>query len=293
MANRYIQGTQFDPDQDIPDLTGKVILVTGANSGIGWGTILQLAKHNPAQIFLAARSEAKAQEAITELEKISDMQSIDIIPSTFHASSDRLDLLINNTSIMATPTGQTEEGYEIQFGTNHIGHALLTRLLLPTLKYTATIAPDVRVVFLSSSLHSSAPKEGYFLDDRLKTPMPDISTWTLYGQSKLANIHYCRALAQRHPEIKFVSIHPGLVKTNLGPEFMSGFNFVVSAALKFVMRFTTVNVREGAFNSLWAATSLAAESGAFYYPVGITGKDEKLREQLWEYTEMELQPHLD
>ncbi|KAE8318740.1 NAD(P)-binding protein [Aspergillus transmontanensis] len=282
MANRYIQGTQFDPDQDIPDLTGKVILVTGANSGIGRGIILQLAKHNPAQIFLAARSEAKAQEAITELEKISDMQSIDIIPSTFHASSNRLDLLINSTSIMATPTGQTEEGYEIQFGTNHIGHALLTRLLLPTLKYTATIAPDVRVVFLSSSLHSSAPKEGYFLDDRLKTPMPDISTWTLYGQSKLANIHYCRALAQRHLEIKFVSIHPGLVKTNLGPEFMSVCDEIHNSQCS-----------GRAFNSLWAATSLAAESGAFYYPVGITGKDEKLREQLWEYTEMELQPHLD
>ncbi|OOO12854.1 Peptidoglycan-binding lysin domain-containing protein [Aspergillus oryzae] len=79
--------------------------------------------------------------------------------------------------------------------------------------------------------------------------MPDMSTWTLYGQSKLANTHYCRALAQRHPDIKFVSIHPGLVKTNLGTEFMSDSNFLVSAALKFAMRFTAVNVREGAFNS--------------------------------------------
>ncbi|KAE8330699.1 hypothetical protein BDV39DRAFT_190332 [Aspergillus sergii] len=103
--------------------------------------------------------------------------------------------------------------------------------------------------------------------------MPDISTWTLYGQSKLANIHYCGALAQRHPDIKFVSIHPGLVKTNLGTEFMSGSNFLVSAALKFAMRFTTVDVREGAFNSLWAAINPAAESGVFYYPVGVTGKD--------------------
>lgn len=93
--------------------------------------------------------------------------------------------------------------------------------------------------------------------------MPDMSTWTLYGQSKLANIHYCRALAQRHPDIKFVSIHPGLVKTNLGTEFMSGSNFLVSVALKFAMRFTTVNVREGALNSLWAATNPAVYPG-FY-----------------------------
>lgn len=102
------------------------------------------------------------------------------------------------------------------------------------------------------------------------TPMPDMSTWTLYGQSKLANTHYCRALAQRHPDIKFVSIHPGLVKTNLGTEFMSDSNFLVSAALKFAMRFTAVNVREGAFNSAWAATNPAAESGVLYYPVGGT-----------------------
>ncbi|KAE8341148.1 hypothetical protein BDV24DRAFT_174827 [Aspergillus arachidicola] len=259
-----MKGIQFEPDQDIPDLTGKVILVTGANT----------------RIFLAARSEAKAQEAITELKKslprfnpsilflqrnLSSFQSIKAVVKTFHASSDRLDLLINNAGIMATPPGRTEDG----------------------------------VVFLSSSLHSSAPKEGYFLDNRMKTPMPDISTWTLYGQSKLANIHYCRALAQRNPEIKFVSIHPGLAKTNLGTEFMSGSNFVVSAALKFAMRFTTVDVREGAFNSLWVATNPAAESRVLYYPVGVTGKDselakdEKLCEQLWEYTEKELRQYLE
>lgn len=176
---------------------------------------------------------------------------------------------------MATPPGKAEDGYEMQFGTNHMGHTLLTRLL-PTLKYIATITPDMRVVFLSSSLHFTAPKEGYFLDNRLKTPMPDMSTWTLYGQSKLANIHYCGALAQRHPDIKFGSIHPGLVKTNLGTEFMSGSNFLVWAALKFAMRFTTVNVRESAFNSLWAVTNPAAESRVFYYPVGVTGKESKL-----------------
>ncbi|KOC14698.1 hypothetical protein AFLA70_334g001040 [Aspergillus flavus AF70] len=129
--------------------------------------------------------------------------------------------------------------------------------------------------------------------------MPDMSTWTLYGQSKLANIHYCGALAQRHPDIRFVSIYPGLVKTNLGTEFISGSHFLVSAALKFAMRFTTVNVREGAFNSLWAVANPAAESRVFYYPVGVSGKEfklanyEKLCEQLWEYTEKELQPHLD
>ncbi|KAE8140240.1 hypothetical protein BDV38DRAFT_280235 [Aspergillus pseudotamarii] len=102
--------------------------------------------------------------------------------------------------------------------------------------------------------------------------MSDISTWTIYGQSKLANIHYSRDLAQRHPEIKFISLHPGIVKTNLGTEFISDSELVVAAALKFAMRSTTVDARGGVFNALWAATSTAAKSGVFYYPVGITGK---------------------
>lgn len=178
----------FEPDRDIPDLSGKVILVTGANSGIGRETALQLAKHNPSRIFVGARSQAKAEEAIEQIKQalpdtassvsltflqldLSSFQSIKSAVETFRASSDRLDILINNAGIMATPPGQTEEGYEIQFGTNHMGHALLTRLLLPILKQTVSTEAnaDVRVIFLSSALESNAPKTGYESDSTLKT----------------------------------------------------------------------------------------------------------------------------
>ena len=307
----------FDPDRDIPDLSGKVVLVTGANSGIGRETVLQLTKHNPSRIFVGARSQSKAEEAIEQIKQalpdtassvsltflkldLSSFQSIKTAVETFRASSNRLDILINNAGIMATPPGQTEEGYEIQFGTNHMGHALLTRLLLPVLKQTAAAETnaDVRVIFLSSALESTAPKTGYESNSTLRTNMQDFSTWTRYGQSKLANIHYARALSQQYPEIKFISLHPGVVETNLTTEFISGLNWLVSVVLRFVKGFITVGVEKGALTSLWAATSPDAKSGVFYHPVGVAGKDTRLARdegvcrRLWEYTEKELQPHV-
>lgn len=307
----------FEPDRDIPDLSGNVILVTGANSGIGRETVLQLAKHNPSRILVGARSQQKAEEAIEQIKQalpntassvsltflqldLSSFQSIKNAVETFRASSDRLDILINNAGIMGTPPGQTEEGYEIQFGTNHMGHTLLTRLLLPVLQQTVSTETnsDVRVIFVSSALESTAPKTGYESDSTLKTNMEDFSTWTRYGQSKLANIHYARALSQQHPEIKFVSLHPGVVETNLTTEFMSGLNWLASAALRFVKGFITVGVEEGTLTSLWAATSPDAKTGVFYHPVGVAGKDTKLAKDegvcrtLWDFTEKELQPHV-
>ncbi|KAH7016672.1 hypothetical protein EDB80DRAFT_888023 [Ilyonectria destructans] len=146
----------FNPDKDIPDLSGKVVLVTGGNTGLGLETILQLSKHHPAHIYLAARSEEKAKNAIEEVRsKISNAPPISFIQldlgsfasikaaaASFTASSDRLDILINNAGIMATPERLTEDGYEIQLGTNHLGPALLTKLLLPTLKATAAKKPS-------------------------------------------------------------------------------------------------------------------------------------------------------
>ncbi|EEU45267.1 uncharacterized protein NECHADRAFT_41149 [Fusarium vanettenii 77-13-4] len=305
-------GVSFDPDKDIPDLSGKVILVTGGNTGLGLETVLQLAKHNPAHIYLAARSEEKGNRAIKEVQEkvpnappitflrldLGSLESTKAAAASFRASSDRLDILINNAGIMAVPEGLTKDGYEIQFGTNHLGHALLTKLLLPTLKATAaTPSSDVRVVFLSSSAGSIAPKDSYHLD-KAKTTMPDIGTWTRYGQSKLANIHYNAALAKRHPDIKFISLHPGVVKTNLGDSFINSYGALLGTVFRFIGNMTSISVEKGALNQLWAATSQDVESGVFYYPVGVTGKgselsnNEKVREQLWEWTEKELESYV-
>ncbi|KAF4493401.1 alcohol dehydrogenase Bli-4 [Fusarium agapanthi] len=162
--------------------------------------IYQLSKHKPKHIYLAARSEEKANEAIKILREknpnagpitflqldLGSFASIKAAAASFRSMSD---MLINNAGIMAVPEGLTEDGYEIQFGTNHLGPALFTTLLLPTLKATDAISTDARVIFLSSELENMAPKNSSLFDE-LKTTLPKFSTWTRYGQSKLAAVHY-------------------------------------------------------------------------------------------------------
>jgi len=277
------------------------------NIGLGRETVYQLSKHNPSHIYLAARSKAKAEATISELKKLVpnapisflelDLASFDSIKkavATFNESSDRLDLLFNNAGIMACPPGLTKEGYEIQFGTNHVGHALFTKLLLPQLKKTAAEpGSDVRIINLSSSAHAHAPKQGYLLD-QVKTDMRQTSTWTRYGQSKLANIHFNRELARRNPDIKCIAVHPGFVRTNLiaGPEASHP---LFAWLLRLVNNTVAISVQQGALNQLWAATSKDAKTGTFYFPVAVEGrdsaqaKDDKLSKQLWDWTEQELE----
>ncbi|KLP06184.1 related to alcohol dehydrogenase homolog Bli-4 [Fusarium fujikuroi] len=305
------KGVSFSPDKDIPDLSGKVILVTGGNTGLGFEVIYQLSKHKPKHIYLAARSEEKANEAIKTLHKknpnagpvaflqldLGSFASIKAAAATFRSMSDRLDILINNAGIMSVPEGLTKDGYEIQFGTNHLGPALFTTLLLPTLKATAAMSTDVRVIFLSSELENMAPKNSYLFND-LKTTLPKFSTWTRYGQSKLASVHYAQALANHNPDLKVMSIHPGVIATNLSGPVVKDYNFLMAALFKVAMKFVTVSIEEGTLNHLWTATSPDVKSGAFYFPVGVQGKgsslskDSKLRDQLWEWTEKELEPHV-
>ncbi|KAH7250290.1 uncharacterized protein BKA55DRAFT_511308 [Fusarium redolens] len=305
------KGVSFNPDKDIPDLSGKVILVTGGNTGLGFEVIYQLSKHKPKHIYLAARSEEKANEAIKTLREknpnvgpitflqldLGSFTSIKAAAASFISMSDRLDILINNAGIMAVPEGLTEDGYEIQFGTNHVGPALFTTHLLSILKATAAESTDARVVFLSSELENMAPKNSYLLDG-LKTTLPQLSTWARYGQSKLAAVHYAQALANHNPDLKVMSIHPGVIATNLSGPVVKNYNFLMAALFKVAMKFVTVSVEEGTLNHLWAATSPDAKSGVFYFPVGIQGKgsslskNSKLRDQLWDWTETELKSHV-
>lgn len=213
---------------------------------------------------------------------------------TFTASSTRLDVLVNNAGIMSCPAGLTEDGYEIQFGTNHMGHALLTKLLLPTLARTAQEpGADVRIVNLSSSAHQWAPKTGLVLEDA-KSEMRAYSTWARYGQSKLANVYYTQQLAKRYPAIKCVAVHPGSVSTGLSVGMKNSYGSWIAWPIKFFSIFLTVSVQQGTLNQLWAATSPLAKSGHFYYPVAkdfpgsAQVRDEKLSERLWEWTEEEL-----
>ncbi|CAE7025725.1 hypothetical protein P3342_005645 [Pyrenophora teres f. teres] len=308
-------GKTFNPAQDIGSLEGKVILVTGGNAGLGKQTIAYLSAHNPTRIYLAARTESKAREAITSIKSsvpnaceivhlpldLTSFSSIASAASTFKSQETRLDILINNAGIMAVPYSTTKEGYEIQFGTNHMGHALLTKLLLPTMLETAKQpGADVRIVNLSSRGHLAAASKGIEFD---QAALEQHNTWRRYGCSKLANILFARELAEQYPQITSVSLHPGVILTDLFGSLRA--NVILKWALwiyGFLGLFLPGHYKSpegGALNTTWCATVSKGEleNGAYYMPVGKKdggskwARDEGLRKKLWEWTEEELVKH--
>ncbi|SCO92606.1 related to alcohol dehydrogenase homolog Bli-4 [Fusarium oxysporum] len=307
----------FNPDKDIPDLSGKVILVTGGSDGLGRETVLQLSKHNPAHIFLAARNKSKAFTAIEGIRKTVpdaapitylslDLASFDSIKKAvaeFLAQSRQLHILVNNAGIMGVPPGKTKDGYEIQFGTNHVGHALLIKLLLPTLSMTAvaTSPPqDVRIITVASKAEGWGPFPSPSEFDKFKTDMSSISTFARYGISKAANVLYAHALCQHHPEIRSISLHPGSVSTNISSGIAASWP-ILKPLLRVGSIFGKIvadSVSTGAKNQLWAAVSPDAKSGEFYHPVGVLGKGTEnsrngaLADDIWKWTERELEHYI-
>ena len=211
---------------------------------------------------------------------------------------------------MAQPPALTKEGYEIQFGTNHIGHALLTKKLMPVLQKTA-VEPnaDVRIINLTSEGHKFAPNPTGFIPEACTTDMANYNTFTRYGQSKLANILFTNELVRRYPAITSVSIHPGAVATGLSGPFAAAhpwFNMTLMPIWKLVKTQPTID----AYNQTWASVAPVegkavtgkegletVKQGAYYVPVAKEGgttkfaKDAELAKQLWEWTEGELQKH--
>ncbi|EPS26250.1 hypothetical protein PDE_01186 [Penicillium oxalicum 114-2] len=302
----YFGGVKFRPETDIPDLSDKVILVTGGNAGLGKETVLQLAQHNPRKIFLGARTESKAIETIKSIKAtitneveivwlpldLTSTRSIRNATEKFHAESDRLDRLVLNAGVMALPPGETEMGHEIQLGTNHTGHFMLTKLLLPTLQRTAeTPGSDVRIVSLSSVAHNLAPSlETILNQEKLKK----VNTNARYGASKAANILFAAELSRRYPSITSVSVHPGVILTDLYGAINDR-----AALLRWsikLLRLFGSSVPQGACNSLWAAAGAKKEdlhNGAYYVPVGNWKQhnkyvqSEEMGKRLWDWSEAE------
>lgn len=209
-------------EQNIPDQTGRVAIVTGANSGLGFETAHALAAKG-ATVVLACRNQEKAQKALAELKKavphakaevmpldLADLTSVRAFAAAFQAKYSQLNLLINNAGVMMTPQGQTKDGFETQFGANHLGHFALTGLLMPVLRAT----PRARVVNVSSMMHLFGKMN---FDDLQSTRRYNPSR--AYGQSKLANLLFTRALNEyfRREGISAVATaaHPGWASTNL------------------------------------------------------------------------------
>lgn len=203
-------------------------LITAGTAGLGNATIQALAKHSPAHIYFTGRNSKAAQNLIDEVKKANptasltflelDLSSLATIkPALKMFTHDRLDILMCNAGVMAKPPQLSKDGYEIQFATNHIGHALIIKTLLPILIRTSEQpGSDVRIVCNTSEGWRAHPKGGIQFD-RLRTvqEVPLIGQWVRYGQSKLANIVYARELAKRYPGITSASIHPGVISTSL------------------------------------------------------------------------------
>jgi len=283
-----------------------MLISISGNTGLGKETVLQLAKHNPSEIYLAARTPSKAEAAIAEIKAVVPSANIKFLnldltsfvsiadaARQFTSRSQRLDVLVNNAGVMALPPGTTKDGYEIQFGTNHVGHALLTKLLMPTLTATAKQpGSDVRIINLSSEGHNFAPSGGVTWD---KANMDALGPWGRYGNSKLANILFARELSAKYPTITSVSVHPGLIATDLyGPNKAS--NAFSRYGLALLQPLIFSSIEQGTRNQLWAATAPMDQlkTGAYYKPVGNLSsgsgyaQDGKMAENLWEWTEKEL-----
>ncbi|MFI6434535.1 oxidoreductase [Streptomyces sp. NPDC050759] len=256
----------------IPDQSGRVAVVTGANSGIGYVTARELARRG-ARVVLACRSEARGAEAGKRLVAevpgaevefarldLGDLSSVREFATAY--PYDRLDLLINNAGVMALPYGTTADGFETQFGTNHLGHFALTGLLLPTLLET----PAARVVTVSSTAHALANID---IDDLNSERC--YRRWVAYARSKTANLLFVHELARRlaahGSDVVAAAAHPGYAATNLqtaGPK-MSGRR----AAERFIRvgnRFFAQSADAGALPTLYAATAPDVPPDSFTGP---------------------------
>ncbi|EJU00099.1 NADP-binding protein [Dacryopinax primogenitus] len=233
-SNFYPPKTNWLPDQ-IPDQTGKVAIVTGGNTGIGFATCRHLLEHNT-RVYLAARSPAKAEEAIQHLKDLTKKEDIHFLQldladlptvkkavDEFRTKEKRLDMLFNSGGVMLPPKSMlTAQGYDLQFGTNTLGHGVFTFFLLPVLLETAKETGDVRVVNTSSVAHDFAPKGGIVWDQVKDGPAREKAWnyWEAYASSKFGNVLFSKdgkELVRRYADegIVSISLNPGAIRTDL------------------------------------------------------------------------------
>ena len=266
--------------EQIPSQAGRTALITGANSGIGYQAALQLARHG-AHVLLGCRNEAKGRGALERLLReargangegasaevvqldMASLTSIRDFAAAFIGRGIVMDLLINNAGVMALPKRElTEDGFERQFGTNHLGHFALTGLLLPAL----LAAPAPRVVTVASLAH----RTGKIEFDNLQRER-GYEGWDAYNASKLANILFAKELDRRaraaHSRLLSLAVHPGVSTTSIfenGP----GTTNLKAIMVKLLAPVMMQNDEAGALPTLYAATSPDTHGGEYIGPDG-------------------------
>lgn len=268
----------------------KTAIVTGANSGMGKATSEALIKKG-FHVIMACRNKARGQAALTQVLSntssshaelmildLASFASIDTFVSTFMSKHQRLDVLINNAGVILPKRAETKEGFEMQFGVNHIGHMYLTLSLLDILKSSA----PSRIVVVSSGAHKVGK-----IDFNNLAMTSGYGTFRAYSRSKLANILFTKALAHQLKDSKVTvnCCHPGAVATNMGVNRDTGFG---KGLLKFLSLFF-LTPDQGADTAVYLASSddLAHASGNYYYKRKIaktskSANDHVLANKLWD-----------
>ncbi|MBK3580120.1 SDR family NAD(P)-dependent oxidoreductase [Streptomyces sp. MBT65] len=259
-------------EKAVPDQRGRVAVVTGANSGLGYVTARELARKG-ARVVLACRSAVRGNEAADRIVAevpgaeaqfgrldLGDLSSVREFAATF--PYERLDLLVNNAGVMAMPYGTTVDGFETHFGVNHLGHFALTGLLLPAL----LDAPDARIVTLSSFMHALANIDIDDLNSERR-----YSRWTAYARSKTANLLFthevARRLAAAGSGVVATAAHPGYAATNLqtaGPQAEGRRG--AERLMELGNRIFAQSAEAGALPSLYAATAPDVRPDSFFGP---------------------------
>ncbi|KAK7035787.1 hypothetical protein R3P38DRAFT_606168 [Favolaschia claudopus] len=292
---------------DIPDLKGRVAVVTGGNAGLGYTTVLELARHG-AKVYMASRNATTAQTAIDSVKAAVPSAEVEFLAfdltslggakaaaNQFLEKEERLDMLVLNAGVMAKPYELTADGIEVQ-ACNGTGHFALTIPLLPVLRHTASL-PDshVRIVSLSSEGHRAAQNPNFSnlegLNQRCSTAMHR------YGNSKLSNILFTNELQRRLADtnIYCLSVHPGLVATNIYRGTHASYPWL--APFSFLEKYALSSPEQGARTQLYAATALEVEEkdlkAAYLVPYAKVGtpttraqdKDGKLAKEFWSLCE--------
>jgi NAD(P)-dependent dehydrogenase (short-subunit alcohol dehydrogenase family) len=279
LAMAYHAETTTNDVLDGVDLTGRRVVVTGASSGLGEESTRALAAAGATVTMLARNPEkneaaaARIREAVPDADlqlgtvDLADLSSIRSFAADYLADHDAIDVLINNAGVMVCPFGRTADGFETQFGTNHLGHFLLTALLMP-----AILGGDApRVVNLSSGGHSISDVD---LDDP-NYESTEYDAWFAYGRSKTANALFTRELARRHGDhVLTFAVHPGVIMTELGRHLTE--ELMAEMTERMQQRASQggesdgggmqiKSVEQGAATQIWAATApeLAAHNGAY------------------------------
>ena len=265
--------------EDVPDLSGRVGVVTGANDGLGLETARALAGAG-AHTVMAVRNVAKAERAMSSIATqhptaslelvhldLGSLESVELAAATIASHHVQVDILVNNAGVMAMPEGRTADGFETQFGVNHLGHWALTAHLMPTI----ADSPETRVVTVTSTAHHFARAVGPDNPHMRGNYRP----WAAYGQSKLANYHFALGLQGEFERLgmsaQSIAAHPGMTRTNLqvrtveeGATGSSGTFFQTWAAK------AGMSPAQGALSQVRAATDPLARGGEMYAPRYVT-----------------------